>query len=142
MSELDTVLDALRKADAAGNIEDARKLAAIADRLSKSQQPVEEAKDLGTMPFVNKAIAEAVGAPVDLMTAGINLIPGVDIQKPFGGSESIKGGMGAMGIELPPEGRQPESMPETTLLQNPFHLGIRVRIHTQFEKSHPHEATF
>ena len=40
MSELNVVLEALRKADAAGNVEDARKLASIAEGLSKgpSQQ--------------------------------------------------------------------------------------------------------
>jgi hypothetical protein len=110
MSELNTVMNALRKADAAGNTEDAKKLAAIAERLSKSPQL--EKQGTGTMPFVNKAIAESVGAPVDLLTKGINLIPGVDIQTPVGGSESIKSGMEAIGIELPPEGREPQSIPE------------------------------
>ena len=112
MSELDTVLKALRKADAAGNAEDARALAAIARRLSESPQPEQKTESAGPMPFVNKAIAESVGVPVDLLTKGLNLIPGVDIKEPFGGSESLKGGMEAIGIELPQEGREPQSIPE------------------------------
>jgi len=112
MSELDTVLNALRKADAAGNTEDAKKLAAIARRLSESPRPSQKENSLGPMPFVNKAIAESVGAPVDLLTKGLNLIPGVDIKEPFGGSESLKKGMGAIGVKLPEEGQEPQSIPE------------------------------
>ena len=33
----------------------------------------------GAMPFANRAIASTVGAPVDAITWGLNLIPGVEI---------------------------------------------------------------
>lgn len=65
---------------------------------------------LGVMAFVNKAIAATGGAPVDVVTAGLNLIPGVDIQEPFGGSKSIEKGMESVGIDIPD--REPETMPE------------------------------
>ena len=94
---------ALRKADEAGNVEDAKRLAGIANNL-KSQ------KSSNPMSFANKAIAETVGAPVDVVTAGLNLIPGVDIKKPFGGSESIKSGMESVGIDV--ADRQAETIPE------------------------------
>lgn len=60
---------------------------------------------------VNQGIAGALGAPVDLMAGALNLgIRGVNaaagseipqIEKPFGGSESIMGGMRAVGVEGP-----------------------------------------
>ena len=127
MSDLDKVMAALRKADEAGNTEDANKLAELARKLSisKVEEPVEEPveKKLGAMPFANKAIAETVGAPVDLMTKGLNLIPGVDIKKPVGGSEFIKKGMQSVKhgspdspvsereslIQLPEEGQKAET---------------------------------
>ena len=63
----------------------------------------------GFLPFANRAIAGTLGAPVDLATAGLNLIPGVDIQDPVGGSEGItnifqKLGIGTAGQEKSPEG--------------------------------------
>lgn len=64
----------------------------------------------GVMPFVNKAIAGTVGAPVDLFTGGLNLIPGVDIKEPIGGSKSIERGMSAIGIDIPD--RDPKTIPE------------------------------
>jgi len=69
-------------------------------------------ENLGAMPFVNKAIAETVGAPIDVLSSGLNLLPGVDIQKPIGGSESIKQGMRGIGIQVPKAGREASSLPE------------------------------
>ena len=59
-----------------------------------------EDENQGMMPFVNKAIAETAGAPVDLITGGLNLIPGVDIQDPVGGSKSIAKGMEYIGANV------------------------------------------
>jgi hypothetical protein len=39
----------------------------------------------------SEGIANMAGFPVDMVTKGLNLIPGVDIQKPVGGSESLQG---------------------------------------------------
>ncbi len=112
MSDLDRIMAALKKADAAGNTEDATKLAGLARKLSQRTQPPKIEKEKGALPFANEAIAGTLGAPVDLVTAGLNLIPGVDIKEPFGGSESIEKGMSNVGIQLPEEGEQPESIPE------------------------------
>jgi hypothetical protein len=46
----------------------------------------------------NEAAADAIGAPVDATTWLLNRIPGVDIKKPFLGSQSIKDAMGTIGI--------------------------------------------
>jgi len=46
----------------------------------------------------NEAAADAIGAPVDVTTWLLNRIPGVDIKKPFLGSQSIKDAMGTVGI--------------------------------------------
>jgi hypothetical protein len=111
--DLTRVMEALRKADAAGNTEDARKLATIADHLRESsQQPEPQRQDMGVMPFANRAIAQTLGAPADIVGKGLSLIPGVDIPEPFGGTKSIERGMGAIGARLPEKGRVPETLPE------------------------------
>lgn len=106
MTALEDALTALRAADGAGNAEDARRLAGIVDRLSK-EQPQTRPMDyvLGTAGGFNRGLAAMVGAPVDLMTAGLNLIPGVDIQEPVGGSQSIR--------EALPESLFPDPPPTT-----------------------------
>lgn len=50
----------------------------------------------------NRGLAKVVGMPVDLVTAGLNLIPGVDIQDPLGGSQQIQRGMARAGLTPPP----------------------------------------
>jgi len=72
----------------------------------------EEDSNLVAMPFVNKAIAETLGAPVDLIKSGVNLIPGVDLPEPVGGSKSIQKGMELIGASLPEEGREPQTVSE------------------------------
>lgn len=49
----------------------------------------------------NEELATIAGAPVDVTTWLLNRIPGVDIKTPFGGSESIKSGMAAVGVPFP-----------------------------------------
>lgn len=46
----------------------------------------------------NRGLAKGAGTPVDLMTALMNLIPGVDIRDPVGGSASIERGMQALNL--------------------------------------------
>lgn len=46
----------------------------------------------------NEATADTLGAPVDAVTWVLNRIPGVKIERPFLGSESIKHGMAAVGV--------------------------------------------
>lgn len=112
--ELDRVMQALRAADAAGNTEDATKLAAIANKL-RSEGSADD--NLGMMPFVNKAIASTIEAPArvvaggaEVIRRGINLIPGVDIPKPELELDWAKKGMRAAGLEIPE--RDPETIPE------------------------------
>lgn len=69
-----------------------------------------EQESPGMMPFVNRAIAGTVGAPVDMTRRALNLIPGVDLPEPFGGRKSIERGMEAIGI--PVSERGPETLPE------------------------------
>jgi len=73
-----------------------------------------EARHAGAMPFVNRAIARNVGAPADLLAAGVNRLPGVTdkIQDPFLGRKSIERGMESIGINLPAEGQRAETIPE------------------------------
>jgi hypothetical protein len=68
-----------------------------------------EPEETGTMGFVNRAIAGTVGAPVDIAAAGLSLIPGVDIQEPVGGSESIKKGMAVIGAPTPKKSVRPST---------------------------------
>lgn len=72
----------------------------------------EGSQDAGTLPFVNRAIAGTFGAPVDLIAAGLNLIPGVDIQAPAGGAESITKGFEAVGAETAPVSQRPSTFRE------------------------------
>jgi hypothetical protein len=51
----------------------------------------------------NEVTADTLGAPVDAVTWVLNRIPGVKIEHPFGGSESIKRGMAAVGVPNPDE---------------------------------------
>lgn len=66
----------------------------------------------GFMEFVNQGIAAGIGAPVDLITGGLNQIPGVEIRDPFGGSASIAGGMSALGIPVADPSIRPEGLGE------------------------------
>ncbi|MFH1624611.1 MAG: hypothetical protein ABID54_05570, partial [Pseudomonadota bacterium] len=109
-TDLSQVIEALRRADKAGNVEDAKKLAVIANRLKNPSK--EKERSLGPMPFVNRGIASGLGGPIDLITGGLNLIPSVDIQEPIGGSKSIERGMRGIGIDLPEEGQQPKTIHE------------------------------
>lgn len=49
----------------------------------------------------NEATTDTLGAPVDAVTWVLNQIPGVKIEHPFLGSESIKHGMAAVGVPNP-----------------------------------------
>jgi hypothetical protein len=81
-----------------------------------------------TIAGTNEGIATVAGAPVDLMTAGLNMgIRGInrvagrpvvnEIRQPFGGSESIKRGIGAIG------GDNPETVEARTPAERIFRAG-------------------
>ena len=67
-------------------------------------------QESGALAFVNRAIVGTLGAPVELATAGLNLIPGVDIEEPLAGSESITRGFKALGIETALPSERPETL--------------------------------
>ena len=87
----DEVMQALRAADAASAggatpkerqqaSTDAKRLAVIASGIKIIQPTDTEAEQRigGMMPYVNRGIASALGAPADLIRGGLNLIPGID----------------------------------------------------------------
>lgn len=51
----------------------------------------------------NRGLAKVLGVPVDLMTAGLNLLPGVNIERPVGGSQQLLEAAGDFGL-APPAG--------------------------------------
>lgn len=133
---------ALRAADAAGNVADATALAKEWQRRQQSSgataqpAPTNQAEPAGKMGFFNKALARTLGAPVDLLTAGVNRaseevdrfggairdltgyegpipnpIPKIDPAQAFGGSESIRRRMAQVGAPTPE--REPETLGET-----------------------------
>jgi len=89
--EMQDVLGALRKADKAGNVEDAKKLATIADKLSKTQQIAKS--EAGSR--MAKGFSRALGAPADVMSSAFGWKPQI------GGSKSIEKGFEAIGIGIP-----------------------------------------
>jgi len=112
MYELPEVMKALRAADAAGNTEDAKRLATIANNMQNPTPKPQETSGGGMMPHVNRGIAETVGAIPDLIRSGINLIPGVELPEAVGGRKSIESAMKWGGVQLPEEGKAPSTIPE------------------------------
>lgn len=66
----------------------------------------------GPMPFVNRAIADTVGAPADLIAAGLSKIPGVNIPDPALGSKDISRKMQEVGATPAAEGQEPQTIAE------------------------------
>lgn len=66
----------------------------------------------GALAFLNRGISTVLGGPVDLVNAGLGAA-GVPVSDtPFLGSESIAGGMDAIGIRAADRGAQPENLGE------------------------------
>lgn len=63
-----------------------------------NQAPTFTSEANAVMSSLNRGIAAGVGAPVDIVNAGLNMI-GLGSEKPFGGSESIKQGMRGIGVD-------------------------------------------
>lgn len=111
-SDLDKALKALKMADEANNVEDAKRLAVIVKKLANEKtQTVEDdmSSKSNLMGYVNKGLATTLGAPVDLVTSGLGLV-GVDIDEPVGGTKSIEGGLRKIGIDIPE--KEPETLSE------------------------------
>ena len=109
---------ALRRADAAGNVEDATILAQEYSRRQQlkelpSKGDVQKAKAQegagGFAPFANKSLVQLLGAPVDITNAFLSSV-GLGSERPFGGSKSIEAAAEAIGLDIPD--REPETFTE------------------------------
>ena len=125
-TKLRDVLDALKEADRVGAVDDARKLAQVADRLTKAQpelswrqaQPEPELSWVQGQPepapqsYLAKGVAGALGAPVDITSAILRKVGVIRPKAPpsFGGSKSIEEGFRKVGFNVPK--RPPETTSE------------------------------
>lgn len=83
--------------------------AATVDEIAR-QMAATDQKDPNTkMGFLNKGIANVLGAPVDIVTSGLNAV-GMDIQNPMGGSQSLASAMQAINADV--SNRPPETLAE------------------------------
>lgn len=57
----------------------------------------------GFLPHLTRGISKTLGAPADVLRAGANLIPGVDIKPEQFGSRAIELGLGQFGAKIPAE---------------------------------------
>lgn len=73
-----------------------------------------------TLNAFNVGLTEGIGAPVDLMSAGLNLIPGVQINNPIGGSRNLQQGANALGLA-----RQTPDMAPRSVLESYIHSAAR-----------------
>lgn len=64
----------------------------------------------GFLGFLNQGIASSLGAPVDLVNAGLGAIGLPVSEEPFLGSRSIGRGMGSIGARVAEPGAQPENL--------------------------------
>lgn len=86
MATYEQLVDAARRADAAGDGPAAKRFLELAKEGRASQTSLTEQVGTGT----SEGIANMIGLPVDAVTGGLNML-GAGIEKPFGGSESIRG---------------------------------------------------
>lgn len=95
--------------------EQQRAMALAAARRRRAEAEGQQAEqqgnnDDGFMSWLNRGIASTLGAPVDVINAGLGAI-GVPVSdEPFGGSRSIASGMEALGIQTPQEGSRPQNV--------------------------------
>jgi len=77
---------------------------------AQSLIPGQEEGPSGFMSFMNKGMAQTLGAPVDLISAGLRAAGINTGDVPFGGSQSIRKGMSA--IKAPTPDRRPQKTSE------------------------------
>ncbi len=96
-SDIDRLVRALKAADEAGDVEDAKKLAAEIRR--RRVEPAGATTRLAAGTSVG--IAKTVGAPVDIVSAMLSAF-GLGHEEPLGGSRSIQRGLAALGMSVAP----------------------------------------
>jgi len=83
----------------------------LSARLQQERGRRSESKVPGGVQQLNAGIASTLGAPVDLLNAGLGVV-GLGSEEPFAGSKSIRRGMGNVGVAVSPEGREPSTFGE------------------------------
>ena len=96
------------------DIETKKKLLLLAkarQRKAEAEAQSSESEPSGFLPFLNKSLAGTLGAPVDLISAGLSKV-GIDAPEggAFGGTESIRRGFANIGAKTPD--REPEGAAE------------------------------
>lgn len=66
----------------------------------------------GFLGFTNRGIASVMGAPVDLVSAGMGAVGLPTSETPVGGSESIANVIRSIGARVAPQGQRPETVGE------------------------------
>lgn len=113
MATYQEAIQALKAADAAGNTEDARKLAQIAQRLKQQTEQPSAAQSAGADVFrsFNTGLARGAGLPVDLTTIVARAL-GADINPNQVGGSGFLRDLGARAGLTFPSGREPSGFVE------------------------------
>lgn len=77
--------------------------------LDPAPEAAGQAREPGFLAFGNRGIADTLGAPVDLVNAGLGLV-GLGSETPFGGSEAIARGMRRFGVDVAESTDQPDTV--------------------------------
>ena len=98
--------EALEEAKIKGDVPNALLFEAELAKRNKAKASETGLREQG-LSGLYEGLASGLGAPVDIVTAGLNKL-GMDIEKPFGGSESIKSGLQAISggraiTDVPPQ---------------------------------------
>jgi hypothetical protein len=81
------------------------------DALEAETQPEAEG-NRGGLAFLNRGISNVLGAPVDLVNAGLGAVGLPTSERPFLGSEMIADGLGVAGVRTSDRGAKPDTMGE------------------------------
>lgn len=93
-------------------LEQQQALALARARIRLQDQDQDQDQASNGLGFINRGIANSLGAPVDLANSALGLV-GLDTEDPIGGSSNIEEGLRALGIGVPQEGQQPSGIGES-----------------------------
>lgn len=110
MATYEEAIRALRAADEAGDVEAARELARIADRL-RNQPSAAQSQGADIFRRVNTGIAQGIGLPVDLTTMALRA-GGADINPRQVGGGAFLRDLGARANLTAPSGQEPQNLVE------------------------------
>lgn len=108
------------------NLDQQRALALAKARRRRAEAEASAAERPNGMAILNEGIARNIGAPVDLMAgainagiSGVNTVTGSDfghIERPLGGSDSMRDIFRAIGVQMPEDDFEPEGLMENLVL--------------------------